>query len=985
MLTATHGLARLTQCFQVSFLGLILFFASSVLSGAQAPYALVSDKAKFPILSPSLAEQKTKKIRLANGLEAYLISDPNAELSGAMLSVKAGSWDDPIEHPGLAHFLEHMLFLGTVQYPEESEYERFITEHGGQTNAFTMNSSTNYLFSVSTPSFPEAISRFSSFFKAPLFNPSGVSREINAIDQEFAKNREQNNARQLYVLKALANPSHPFHNFNMGHSESLAKANKEKLQDWFQTHYSSNLMKLVVYSSLSLENLTELVVKEFSPIRNKGRASTVIEIPAFLPSKPKKYVFIEPIKDSRTLSLVWELPRRFSHMKQSQPGSVVAYILGHEGEKSLLAQLKRENLAEALACGQTKLGDDFSLFYLQIELTEAGLADIDQVITRCFQAINHLQKQETPYYIFEEIQQLATIEYQYQSKEDEFSKLMEHAFQIQDENLETYPEHSKIIQQYQPDDIRDLLVQLNPQNALFLIMAPSRLTGITPKETEKWLGVNYVTKKIPEDHLAKWVHAPPHAEIDFPAPNVFIPENLHIIADPNDHSAQIIPQPRIVEDNESMRVYFAYDTTFRMPKISWTITILTPQVTINAAQKIVFADLFVKDLKDRLDKISYPARLGGLNYDICRAKNGIKLTIQGYSQNANRLLKEVLDGIKNYRPTMAKFKVLKDSLMRKYKNFKKEPPIDQATDVFMSILYEGYVTEPEKAAALRKASFKKYTGYIDQLFKSTYIESLLYGNMNEEQAKSAVALLKDTFQSNAYLKEEHINPSVVILPDGEGPYFLECRTKAQGNAALLAIEKAAFSFKERAAQQILMQAIKEPFFHALRTRQQTGYLVQSFPEEIERKLFNFFVVQSNTHDARDLLSRFEELIETNMQEWGKTELLKNQFENIKATLYAKYRQPAKNIAKMGELLNTLAFDYEGDFEWIEKRLKGFEELNYDEFLSFSKKFLGRTNKRRLAILMQGVIPKENKFAYKRASSADMIRRFSKYEAITEQN
>ena len=184
-------------------------------------YTIIKDRANLPIYTPSIAKWKTDKIQLTNGLQAYLISDPDANISGAMMSVKVGSWEDPGKHPGLAHFLEHMLFLGTRKFPIESEYNRFITEHGGQANAFTSPTNTNYLFTVQNNALEGALDRFSSFFKEPLFNPSGVSRELQAIDQEYAKNLEQDHVRQLYVFKELANPEHPFHSFNMGNNETL--------------------------------------------------------------------------------------------------------------------------------------------------------------------------------------------------------------------------------------------------------------------------------------------------------------------------------------------------------------------------------------------------------------------------------------------------------------------------------------------------------------------------------------------------------------------------------------------------------------------------------------------------------------------------------------------------------------------------------------------------------------------------------------------
>jgi insulysin len=59
---------------------------------------------------------------------------------------------DPTDLPGLAHFCEHMLFMGTEKYPDESDYDKFITAHGGSTNAYTGTDNTNYHFDI-TPEY----------------------------------------------------------------------------------------------------------------------------------------------------------------------------------------------------------------------------------------------------------------------------------------------------------------------------------------------------------------------------------------------------------------------------------------------------------------------------------------------------------------------------------------------------------------------------------------------------------------------------------------------------------------------------------------------------------------------------------------------------------------------------------------------------------------------------------------------------------------
>jgi insulysin len=60
---------------------------------------------------------------LSNKLSVLLVSDPTSEKSGAAMDVHVGHFSDPDDVAGLAHFLEHMLFLGTKKYPEEGSYQ----------------------------------------------------------------------------------------------------------------------------------------------------------------------------------------------------------------------------------------------------------------------------------------------------------------------------------------------------------------------------------------------------------------------------------------------------------------------------------------------------------------------------------------------------------------------------------------------------------------------------------------------------------------------------------------------------------------------------------------------------------------------------------------------------------------------------------------------------------------------------------------------
>ena len=90
----------------------------------------------FPPLEISPHDDRAYRLlRLPNGLRALLASDPSSEHAAAAMCVDVGASHDPPDLPGLAHFCEHMLFLGSRKYPDESAYKKFLATHGGSCKA----------------------------------------------------------------------------------------------------------------------------------------------------------------------------------------------------------------------------------------------------------------------------------------------------------------------------------------------------------------------------------------------------------------------------------------------------------------------------------------------------------------------------------------------------------------------------------------------------------------------------------------------------------------------------------------------------------------------------------------------------------------------------------------------------------------------------------------------------------------------------------
>ena len=87
---------------------------------------MASPRREVEIIKSGGDERNYRGLVLENGMKIVLVSDPTTDKAAAALDVNIGSMSDPV--PGLAHFCEHMLFLGTKKYQDENEYNRYLSQ-----------------------------------------------------------------------------------------------------------------------------------------------------------------------------------------------------------------------------------------------------------------------------------------------------------------------------------------------------------------------------------------------------------------------------------------------------------------------------------------------------------------------------------------------------------------------------------------------------------------------------------------------------------------------------------------------------------------------------------------------------------------------------------------------------------------------------------------------------------------------------------------
>ena len=928
-----------------------IFLTSLVLSTSS--YEKIPDLADLPLLSFDLKERQTSKIILPNGLQVLLISDPKADQSAATVAVDAGSWSDPSEYPGMAHFCEHMLFMGTEKYPDTNEFSSMISDFNGHTNAFTAPDKTVYMFSSQEKGFLPILDRFAHFFIDPIFDPSNISRELHAVDQEFALMKENDGWRGYMVFKETGNPQHPNHLFSAGNSQTLSKIPQSALKTWHQDHYSASRMRLAIYSSLPLDVLQNEIAKAFAGVPKHTSLLKDFSAPLSSSLQKKHLILIEPIHNQQHLSLRFELPPHLSN-DPSQSASLIAYTLQRGQPHSLLQFLKSKELVDDVRVQlDSHEGKDHAFFEIDLLLSDQGLKEKDFVIHSVFQAIQGLKESGIPESLFLEKNTLAKLGFQYQSRIDAFQYISQIGRTILHEEIATYPRQTLLASHYDKAKITETLHFLSLDQCSITLLAPQKLTHASYDKKEKWLHVPYAIQPLSSEQLIAWSQVEKNPNILLAEPNPFVPQKLDLAANSQEGA------PIQIAQGEFGEAYFARCSEYQTPEGSIHLQISTPLIE-GSAKSSVLSSLYLDHLTDQLNPTLMAASGAGISNLIEIDKNKLHLSLSGFSEKLPLLLEKITAQMPHGLPSKEQFDLYVSRLKKGYENSAKIIPVKQAKELLTTLINQDKTTKQENLTALGRITFEDFVEFHKNLFEKTYLEALFAGNFSMKVATDSLHLLLNRFNKTPYLPSEHSQAKALHLPELEGPFLISKQTLAQGNAAVLLIDEGDFTPTKKATQKILSSALQEPFFDTLRTKQKTGYIAQSSDTEYEKRLYQFFLVQSNTHQPEDLLHRFELFLEEFREDFA-TLISESRFETLKESAIFSIKTQCRNIDDKSALLNLLAFQEKGDFSLIERRIQAYLDLTYEQFKTHSLEFLSRANRKRLASLYTGQIPAP--FAY----------------------
>ncbi len=765
-------------------------------------------------------EKAYRYVVLPNALRVLLVSDPDTDVAAASLTVLRGYYNEPPEYPGLAHFLEHMLFIGTEKYPEVDGYQQFVSKHGGQSNAYTSAQHTNFFFEIQPEQFQPAMDRFAQFFISPLLEAEYVDREKNAVNSEYQLQIRDDGWRANSVVRMAMNPDYAGSKFYIGSLDTLGDGVTKALKDFFDANYSADQMVLVALGNEPLDQMETWIRPLFAAIRNKNLGPSQAPAPAFLPGELPARLTYASLSDSYTISYNFPIPAVDANYRV-KPAEYLSNLLGHEGEGSLHQALKSRGWIESLAAGVNRLDSANALLTVTIELTPSGRRATEEITELLYGYIKLLNDENPEAWRYDEQAKVAELSFRFQEQTSPTGFVYRTS-----PNLGIYPPEDVLIADYLMEGfdaqlIREYLSYLRPDNVLIELSGPD----VETDQLEAWFNVPYhLERPIPIEQRTEL------AGMHLPAANPFLPENLALVSN-------VTAPPELAVDEPGVRLWLAPDEEFRVPRANQTFTLGLPG-GLASAREAALATIYGQLVTDALNPYAYPAMLAGLSYQIDTTAAGLRISVAGFSDRQAVLLERVLDELTGLKLDPIRFEQTRDELIRQWQNFRFERPYLQAyaalNDALLDTSFAPDVLA-ETATGLSVADLERWQR--DRLARISVV-GLSNGNLNGATVRDVNALLERKLPLDAF---ELRKPELTLI---DQPELLALDADHDDAAMVLYVQDAEASFQSRAKSALTAQILQQAYFSSLRTDQQLGYVVSMNNRTVRDRGGLVFVIQS---------------------------------------------------------------------------------------------------------------------------------------------
>lgn len=895
-----------------------------------------------------LSGATAKQIRLANNLKVTLLSSPTSNKSAMSVAVKVGSDDNPKDAQGLAHYLEHLLFLGTEIFPDVDGYKQFLAQNGGGSNAYTARNHTNYYFTVNKEAFDEAAHRMSRFFVNPLFDENYVEIQKNAIENEF--NFRFEDFKPGRVIRAFYKEDLSSRLFAVGNMATIEQIPVQVTKDFFEEHYYAEAMHAVLAGPQTLEELEGLAQKYLSDIKSNPEKplNRHDQELVFDQSKLPAEVFIKPADDV-TNELTIIVPTK-SVLKNKSLLSGISQLIGDESEDSLMHYLQQEGL---IKLGANRLSGFLSSesLYLSVELSEKGVQNKRQVLNYMYGYIQFLKSQPMPDYLNQEVVSTERV--------GAMKKLF---FSVDGQTVQNI-NGDYFSDDQLPKDVEELLLggksksfneiqykayleSINWEKFLVLNTDPAftdyeidfepleniEIGGLKLIEQD---GIKLVTDSI-YDFAYRYKNSNPESVMQaqgsftLKKANRYFPEDETVYTDQDLTPYQYVP-------GEWGRVFYTPLPQSESLISYLTLDIYSSGVDLNYPMDVAGLFLFRELIRDQVAYGSYAMTQAGYNFGhgISILEGSMSFEFSGWSDKFLTALSDYLS-FTDINIDSEGFENIKE----KYKDVilvgRATDPSAFATRESYSKMTNMYLSFDDLLTALDSMTHSDFVDFTERYTQGLYFNGALSGNVKKDFIDEVAAVFKDQWSVDAWSETKDFTPASLpvasfstdrVSQSIEGPSSRITNYVGLWNLGPVSI------YKEKKLLEIFGQWLAPDYFNELRTNQGLAYSLGAGTFDFDNQGVISYSLTSSSHSANETGQRATDYIRLWTEEVlpAKPEAL---LETTLASLKARSLDfPASPPQAHAKYLGISRDEYLSLDEYIQSA-NTYDEILFDDVVNF---------------------------------------------------
>ncbi|XP_017065848.1 nardilysin [Drosophila eugracilis] len=760
------------------------------------------------------------------------------KLAACALMIDYGSFAEPSKYQGLAHFLEHMIFMGSEKYPTENIFDAHIKKCGGFSNANTDCEETLFYFEVAEKHLDSSLDYFTALMKAPLMMQEAMQRERMAVDSEFQQILQDDESRRDQLLASLATKGFPHGTFAWGNMKSLkdnvddAELHKV-LHEIRKEHYGANRMYVCLQARLPMDELESLVVRHFSEIpHNDVKAPDLCKFNyrnAFKPEFHEQVFFVKPVENECKLELTWVLPNVRQYYR-SKPDQFLSYLLGYEGRGSLCAYLRRRLWALHLIAGIEENGFDmnsiYSLFNVCIYLTDEGFKNLDEVLAATFAYVKLFCNCGSMKEVYEEQQRIEETGFRFQAQRPAFDNVQELVLNSKHFPPKDILTGKELYYEYNEEHLNDLISHLNEPKFNLMVTSRNKYEGVSAyDQTEEWFGTEYATIPMPEKWRKLWDESKSLPELFLPEPNKFVTDDFtllwHSIGKP-----ELPAAPKKLLKTDTCELWFRQDDKFELPEAHMSIYFISP-LQRQSAKNDAMCALYEELVKFHVCEELYPAISAGLSYTLNTVEKGLLLKVSGYNEKLHLIVEAIAEGMLHVADTLDE-KMLAAFRKNQRKNLFNAliKPRTLNRDIRLCVLEQIRWLMIDKYKCLNDISLEDLREFARQFPKELYIQSLIQGNYTEESAHNVLNSVLSRLNCQAIKEQRYVEDRTIQLPLGTNVIRCHALNEQDTNTVITNFYQIGpNTLRVESILDLLMMFVDEPLFDQLRTKEQLGYHV----------------------------------------------------------------------------------------------------------------------------------------------------------------